>query len=119
MPRIKLLPKKQRANARKQTDMRKLRQKAYNSSQWRKLRLRYIQEHPMCENCDHKPAVDIHHIKSFIVNGEINWELLLNENNLQALCKDCHGNHHSGKEIIKQTFEDNEDNNISYNLIIL
>lgn len=58
-------------------------------------------EHPMCEACDRKAAEDIHHIKSFIVNDQIDWELLLNEQNLQALCKDCHGNHHSGKMEIK------------------
>lgn len=111
MARINLLPKKKKkTNERKQTDKRKLRQSAYNSTGWRKLRNKYIMEHPMCEECDKKPSEDVHHIKSFIVNNEIDWGLLLDENNLQAVCKDCHGLHHSGKnKIKKEYFEENED----------
>lgn len=118
MARINLLPKKKRTNNRKQTDMRKLRQTAYNSTKWRKLRLSYLMLHPMCEECEKNPATDVHHIKSFIVNGEIDWGLLLNENNLQSLCKDCHGKHHSGKKIIEVKFEE-EDENSRYNIEIL
>ena len=111
MAKINLLPKKPKNTNRKQTDKRKLRQKAYNSTQWRKLRLKYLMEHPMCEECDRKPAEDIHHIKSFIVKDEIDWDLLLNEKNLQALCKDCHGKHHAGKKIIKLEYMEENDNN--------
>ena len=118
MARINLLPKKKKSTERKQTDKRKMRQKAYNSSEWRKLRLKYLMEHPMCEECNKKVAEDIHHIKSFVVNGEIDWGLLLDEKNLQALCKDCHGSHHSGKsKIMKEYFEENED--CRYNIEIL
>ena len=95
MAKINLPPKKEKSYERIQTPMRELRAKAYRSKAWRKLRLKYIMEHPMCERCHHKPAEDIHHIRSFIVNGEINHYLLTAEDNLKALCKECHNHEHT------------------------
>ena len=72
-----------------------------------------MHEHPICEKCLEKgkitPAVDIHHKKSPFRNGEVNWNLLLDYDNLMAVCKDCHGEIHakqqghiSPEEILKQ-----------------
>lgn len=118
MPTIKLLPKKPKNNNHKQTDKRKLRQKAYNSTKWRKLRDKYLKEHPMCEICGKNPTQDIHHLKSFIVRDEIDWELFLDENNLEGLCKECHGKIHSGKIKQDKNFIE-EDDNSQYNIILL
>lgn len=91
-------PKKERAV----TDAKKLRATAYNNVQWRKMRDTYLHEHPLCEDCLAKgkvtAATDIHHIKSPFRNGEINWGLLLNYENLAALCKECHGNRHAAEQ---------------------
>lgn len=98
MPTIKKLEKKKRPE-RKETDMRKLRQTAYQNKHWRKLRDTYLKEHPVCEECLKKgrvtPAQDVHHIKSPFKGGEINYNLLLDYHNLESLCKDCHGLLHS------------------------
>jgi 5-methylcytosine-specific restriction protein A len=90
-----------------------LRQTAYQNTAWRKERDNYLREHPLCEKCLEKgkitPAQDIHHKKSPFKNGEINWNLLYDVNNLMALCKECHGNIHaaqqghiSAEEVLKQ-----------------
>jgi 5-methylcytosine-specific restriction protein A len=114
MPTIVKLQKKQKTSSgRTETDIRKLRQTAYQNTAWRKERDNYLREHPLCEKCLEKgkitPAQDIHHKKSPFKNGEINWNLLYDVNNLMSLCKECHGNIHaaqqghiSAEEVLKQ-----------------
>lgn len=55
---------------------------------WRKIRERYIAEHPICDKCrmDGRiiPATDIHHIKPLREGGTHE------DSNLQALCHACH-----------------------------
>lgn len=101
--------------------MRKLRQQAYQNTAWRKLRDTYMHQHPICEKCLKQgkitPATDVHHIRSPFQHGEINYNLLLDYDNLMALCKDCHGNIHaaqqghiSPEDVIRQLDELFDDN---------
>ena len=87
----------------KETDMRKLRRAAYNTTEWRKLREVYMHEHPLCERCLEKgslvPAEDIHHIRSPFKGGEVNYGLLLDHDNLMAVCKKCHQEIHNQKHM--------------------
>lgn len=102
MPKINLPPKKTRKpKPRNNTAKRQLRQQAYSSAKWRKVRLTYLVDHPMCEICEKSPAMDIHHMQSFIVDGEIDWGLLLDSDNLKALCKDCHAEIHNRQQGLK------------------
>lgn len=119
MPTINKIQKKtttSSATTRTETEMRQLRQKAYQNTAWRKERDTYLHEHPLCEECLKNgkitPAQDIHHKKSPFKNGEINWNLLYDENNLMSLCKECHGNIHaaqqghiSAEEVLRQLDE--------------
>lgn len=102
MPWIKKSEKKRKTQERKETDMRKLRQKAYQNKHWRELREVYMREHPICEECLKKgkitPAEDVHHKKSPFRGGEINYNLLLDYHNLESVCKDCHGNLHASQQ---------------------
>lgn len=102
MPTIAKLPKRPKSAQRANTDMRNLRTKAYQNTEWRKMRDTYMHEHPICEECLKKgkitPATDIHHIRSPFRNGEVNWTLLLDYNNLMSLCKECHGNIHAKQQ---------------------
>lgn len=41
------------------------------------------------------PADDVHHKISPFKGGEINWSLLMDVNNLESLCKKCHGEEHA------------------------
>lgn len=114
MPTINTLKKNTKKNTNhNQTDMRQLRQKAYRSTQWRKLRVTYLKQHPLCEEClkfgKVTPATSVHHIKSPFKGGETNQHLLLDYDNLMSVCHECHAEIHnkdngykSPEEIIKQ-----------------
>lgn len=103
MPTVnKLERKKKKIMPRKETDMRKMRQKAYQNKNWRKLRDTYLREHPICEECLAKgkvtPAEDVHHKRSPFRGGEVNYNLLLDYHNLESVCKDCHGEIHAAQQ---------------------
>ena len=55
---------------------------------WKKIRARFLLQHPLCEQCRQEgrltPAQEVHHILP-LANGGMN-----NESNLMALCKSCH-----------------------------
>lgn len=107
MPTLNLQKKtKKETNQRNEnTASREIRRKAYNNTEWRKLRDTYIKEHPLCEDCLNEgkvvPAEDIHHIRSPFQNGECNKALLLDYNNLMALCKQCHNKRHNPNQAPK------------------
>lgn len=105
MPQINKLEKKKKTFERKDTDMRKLRQQAYQNTAWRKLRDTYMHNHPICEECLNKgkvtPATDIHHMISPFQHGEVNYTLLLDYDNLMALCKECHATLHNNQNGVK------------------
>lgn len=76
----------------------------YDKKEWRKLRKQYYEEHPLCEEClkegNYKPANDIHH-KIHFMSGKTETQrirLLLDYNNLMALCKYHHLQVHFGEE---------------------
>ena len=111
MPTINRIERKKKSTEVKETDMRELRRKAYNTTAWRKMRDTYMHEHPICEECLKKgkvtPAEDIHHIRSPFKGGEINYGLVLDYDNLMSVCKVCHQAIHNQKaiaaeEIIRQ-----------------
>lgn len=103
MPTLKTSPKNTKKNTnRNQTDMRKMRQKAYQSKEWKELRETYIKLHPLCEECIKKnivtPAQDVHHKESPFKNNMINHHLLLDFNNLESVCKVCHAEIHNRQQ---------------------
>lgn len=103
MPTINKIQKKSKsADRNENTDMRQLRRKAYNNTTWRKIRDTYMREHPICEECLKSgkvtPAEDVHHKKTPFKNGEIQYGLLLDPDNLMSVCKECHGNIHASQQ---------------------
>lgn len=123
MPTINLPKKAKKSNHHNQTDMRKLRQSAYNTTAWRKLRETYLKQNPLCEECLNlgrvTAASSVHHIKSPFLNGSVNQALFLDFDNLESICHDCHAELHNKeqgyitpKEILRQ-LEELMDNNIS------
>lgn len=57
--------------------------------QWRKLRKRFLDANPLCEQCRlqgrYTMATEVHHIKPLSAGGS-----LFDMNNLMPLCKSCH-----------------------------
>lgn len=82
----------------------------YGSKYWKALRKAYKQSHPLCEEClangIARPSEHIHHIKPFLMGktDDERWKLLLDPNNLQALCIDCHHKKHK-KEFGNKTYD--------------
>lgn len=74
--------------------------KAYNSD-WKKLRDSYLMISPLCEMClledKTTPTEEIHHVKPLsTAKDELEMmELLLDSNNLMALCKNHHHQIHN------------------------
>lgn len=70
----------------------------YNSTIWKNMRLSYIIQHPICEYCA-RPATEVHHIQ-YISSGrnlEEMQRIAYDQDNLIALCTECHHNVHNNK----------------------
>lgn len=56
--------------------------------EWRRIRARYVAEHPLCEQCQKNgrltPTQEVHHIQPLSKGGTHDFS------NLMALCKPCH-----------------------------
>lgn len=113
MPTLNLNKKPKKDTHHNQTPNRELRQKYYNTTEWRKLRESYMKQHPVCEECLNKgkitPATSVHHKTSPFKNGNCNKALFLDYNNLEAVCHECHAEIHnkeqghiSVQDVIKQ-----------------
>jgi 5-methylcytosine-specific restriction protein A len=66
--------------------------KAYDSI-WRKVRMAFLAEHPLCARCETEgrltPATLVHHVKPLRAGGGHDSE------NLMALCRSCHETLHT------------------------
>ncbi len=103
MPKINKPERKPKSTFHNETADRTLRQKAYSSTAWRKARALHIKNEPLCQECLKEGRVyagapddplQVHHKRSFIVNGEINYNLLLDQENLETICSYHHALHH-------------------------
>lgn len=105
MPKIAKLPKREKPQQRNNTDRRDLRRKAYADSRWNGkngVRAAYFALHPLCEECLKKgkvtPGDSVHHKESPFKGNEVDWNLMLDYNNLETVCKDCHGEIHAREQ---------------------
>lgn len=127
MPHINKLERKERPQ-RNDTDRRLLRKRAYADSRWcgrRGVRKAYFSLHPLCEECLKKGIVrageSVHHKVSPFKGNNVDWSLMLDFNNLETLCRECHGLLHAEEqgtitasrmiEILDSIFEDIDNEN--------
>lgn len=67
-----------------------------NSTNWRRLRLRLLREHPLCSKCEREgrvtAATEVHHIRPVERGSNIKEKALLayDPDNLETLCHACH-----------------------------
>ena len=61
---------------------------------WQRARRAYLSKNPLCEMCKTRgkivPAILVHHVKEISQGGD-----RLSEDNMMALCNDCHEKIHS------------------------
>lgn len=68
------------------TRFRGVKDRFYDSSEWRTMRTAFIVRHPVCNRCKRSAATEVHHVQS----RRDNPELALTWENLEALCSPCH-----------------------------
>lgn len=71
------------------------RDKIYQTTKWKDLRIAKLIQQPLCEICLEKemitPAIDVHHIDSFTkYEGIMKLQKAYDFSNLMSLCKQCH-----------------------------
>ena len=74
----------------------------YHTKQWQDCREAYMQSvGGLCEKClkngIYKPAEIVHHKQHLTPENVNDPSISLNFDNLEALCRDCHGLEHGGK----------------------
>jgi 5-methylcytosine-specific restriction protein A len=62
----------------------------YNASRWKKLRKQFLQEHPICVECEAKGVIKAATVVDHIEAHKGDEELFWNQSNWQPLCKCCH-----------------------------
>ncbi len=66
-----------------------IRQKLYQSKEWKAFRLRRLAMNPICEECELADALDVHHIKP-LVSGNLELHEVFTIEGTACLCKPCH-----------------------------
>lgn len=91
-----------RKKAKPVSERKKIRLKYYNTKSWKETREYYKSLHPLCERCLEKGKIKeaeaIHHKFSPFAEGLTEaerMELLLDVDNLEALCNKCHAEEHN------------------------
>ena len=75
--------------------------KLINSKRWKQLRLKKLQEKPLCECCQSKdkitPATEVHHVTPVesVTTIEQMEILMFDYNNLMSVCHECHNEIHA------------------------
>lgn len=103
MATINKPPRKPKSTFHNDNPSRELRKKAYNDTRWKKVRHTFLLSHPLCEDCLKEGKVyagtledplQVHHKKSPFATGTINYELLLDDKNLETICSRHHALRH-------------------------
>jgi 5-methylcytosine-specific restriction protein A len=63
---------------------------------WNRVRAQYVKEHPLCEECLEQGSVTPVEIVHHKLTVREHPELRLDMDDLQSLCRVCHGKEHSG-----------------------
>lgn len=87
MPR-RALPKRDRS-ATAETDRPSACQRGYDA-RWRKRRLSFLRENPLCAECERRGKVEAATVVDHVVPHRGDKELFDDEDNWQSLCKRCH-----------------------------
>lgn len=75
--------------------MREFAREFYLSKAWRRVRAYiFARDHGLCVKCG-RPGEIVHHKEHLTPTNIVNPEIALGEDNLELLCRDCHGIEHA------------------------
>lgn len=94
---------------------RKEQKKFYSGKKWRKCRDAYLKEHPLCERClavgISAVAEHVHHKQELTEDNYKDPMIAFNEDNLEALCFECHRKeHHTADQVAEELYFDENGN---------
>ena len=72
-----------------ETEYRKRTNKMYGYK-WQKARERFLQQYPLCAQCDSEGKVEVAKVVDHITPHKGDMQLFWDKDNWQALCKPCH-----------------------------
>ena len=74
----------------------------YKSKAWKIRSMNYRKLHPLCERCLSKglyvPAELVHHKVHINEENQHDMQILMSDDNLESLCRKCHGEEHASRE---------------------
>lgn len=76
---------------------RAARQALYNTTRWRKLRLRHLADHPLCVYCQRRGVTAVATVVDHVQPHRGDHARFYDAANLQSLCASCH-NHDKSRE---------------------
>lgn len=81
----------------------------YKTKEWKKIRkLILIKQGGMCARCKTRPAYFVHHKEYLTDQNYTDFRIGLSEDNLEALCIECHNEEHHPSGSIRKDVTFNE-----------
>lgn len=62
----------------------------YKSKRWLDARIRYLQRHPLCVECEKQGRLTLGNTINHIIPHKGNYDLFWDEGNWETLCERCH-----------------------------
>lgn len=85
----------------------------YKTPEWKKIRkLVLIKQGGICARCKIRPAYFVHHKVHLTDDNYTDVSIGLHEDNLEALCKECHNDEHNPSGSIRRDVKFDEDGNM-------
>ncbi len=67
-----------------------------HSPRWRKASKLFLEEHPLCVECERQRRITAAYLVDHIIPHEGNYDLFWDQSNWQGLCNPCHEEKHKG-----------------------
>lgn len=86
----------------------------YNSTRWQKTREAYYKsQFGLCEKCSNAGEI-VHHIENITRQNIHDYNITLNWDNLQLLCRECHEEAHRGLPVTAEGIKFDENGDVIY-----
>lgn len=77
----------------------KTKNKFYDTKEWREARALKVASHPICQTCDRKPAMEVHHVVRL---EDCSPGQEFDQDNLLSTCRSCHAKESQREGLVKK-----------------